>query len=69
MSLPPGTRVQHKEIVEPLGADGMGEVRLLCQRGELARGREMLAGLYGWFTEGFDAPDVKEARSLLERLG
>jgi hypothetical protein len=28
----------------------------------------MLAEIYGWFTEGFDTPDLKEAKALLEEL-
>jgi hypothetical protein len=28
--------------------------------------RELLAPVYGWFTEGFDTPDLKEAKALLE---
>jgi hypothetical protein len=28
----------------------------------------MLAEVYGWFTEGFDTPDLKEAQALLEEL-
>ena len=28
----------------------------------------MLAAIYGWFTEGFDTPDLQEARALLEEL-
>jgi hypothetical protein len=28
----------------------------------------MLAEIYGWFTEGFDMPDLEEARRLLEAL-
>jgi hypothetical protein len=28
----------------------------------------MLAEIYGWFTEGFDTADLKEARALLEEL-
>jgi hypothetical protein len=28
----------------------------------------VLAGIYDWFTEGFDTPDLKEARALLEEL-
>ena len=35
-------------------------------RGEGERARELLAPIYGWFTEGFDAPDVREAKSLLD---
>jgi hypothetical protein len=29
----------------------------------------MLAEIYNWFTEGFDLPDLKEAKALLEELG
>jgi hypothetical protein len=29
----------------------------------------MLAEIYGWFTEGFDTADLKEARALLDELG
>ena len=28
----------------------------------------MLAGIYGWLTEGFDLPDLMDAKALLERL-
>jgi hypothetical protein len=28
----------------------------------------MLAEIYGWFTEGFDTPDLKDARALLEEF-
>jgi hypothetical protein len=28
----------------------------------------MLAEIYGWFTEGFDTPDLKDAKALLEEL-
>jgi predicted ATPase len=31
--------------------------------------RELLAPVYGWFTEGFDTLDLKEAKALLEELG
>jgi hypothetical protein len=29
---------------------------------------ELLNGVFGWFTEGFDSPDLKEAKALLEKL-
>jgi hypothetical protein len=29
----------------------------------------MLAEIYNWFTEGFDTPDLKDAKALLEELG
>ena len=33
-----------------------------------AEGRDLLAPVYGWFTEGFDTPDLKEAKALLKAL-
>jgi len=38
------------------------------QRGESKRARDLLAPIQGWFTEGFDAPDLQRARSLLAEL-
>jgi predicted ATPase len=34
-----------------------------------AEARELLAPIYGWFTEGFDTADLQEAKVLLEELG
>jgi hypothetical protein len=34
-----------------------------------APSRELLAPVYGWFTEGFDTRDLKDAKALLEELG
>ncbi len=31
--------------------------------------RDLLAAVYGWFTEGFDTADLKEAKALLDELG
>jgi class 3 adenylate cyclase len=42
---------------------------LLRNQGEPDRAHEMLAPVYAWFTEGFDTPDLKEARALLDELG
>jgi predicted ATPase len=39
------------------------------QRGPAQRGHELLAPVYGWFTEGFDTRDLREARALLKELG
>jgi len=38
------------------------------QEGRLEDGRAILAGIYGWFTEGFDTADLKDARVLLDEL-
>jgi class 3 adenylate cyclase/tetratricopeptide (TPR) repeat protein len=42
--------------------------RLHRDQGRLAEARDLLAPIYGWFTEGFDTPDLKEAKALLEEL-
>jgi predicted ATPase len=42
--------------------------RLWQRQGKGAEARELLAPLYGWFTEGFDTADLQEARALLEAL-
>ena len=43
--------------------------RLWCDQGKPAEARELLAPIYGWFTEGFDTLDLKEAKALLKELG
>ncbi len=43
--------------------------RLWQQQGKKDEARQMLAEIYGWFTEGFDTADLKEAKALLEELG
>ena len=42
--------------------------RLWRDQGKPQQARELLAPVYGWFTEGFDTHDLKEAKSLLEEL-
>ena len=42
--------------------------RLWRDQGKVQRARELLAPVYGWFTEGFDTRDLKEAKALLEKL-
>jgi hypothetical protein len=37
-------------------------------QGKLQQAREPLAPVYGWFTEGFDTRDLREAKALLEEL-
>jgi len=43
--------------------------RLLSARWRRDEARDLLAPVYGWFTEGFDTPDLKEAKALLNELG
>jgi predicted ATPase len=42
--------------------------RLWGELGRSAEARELLAPIYGWFTEGFDTLDLKQAKTLLEEL-
>ena len=42
--------------------------RLRREQGRCAQARDLLAPVYGWFTEGFDTQDLKEAKALLDEL-
>ena len=42
--------------------------RLWQSQGKREEARQMLAEVYGWFTEGFETVDLKEAKALLEEL-
>jgi predicted ATPase len=42
--------------------------RLWCDQGKRDEARSFLAPVYGWFTEGFDTRDLKEAKGLLDTL-
>lgn len=42
--------------------------RLCRDQGRRAEARDVLAPVYGWFTEGFRTPDLKEAKALLDEL-
>ena len=42
--------------------------RLWRDQGKRIEARDLLAPIYGWFTEGFDTPDLKEAKALLDEL-
>ena len=46
----------------------MSMARLWRGQGKPQQARELLAPVYGWFTEGFDTLDLKEAKALLEEL-
>jgi predicted ATPase len=46
----------------------MSMARLWRDQGKVEQARELLAPVYGWFTEGFDTRDLKEAKTLLEQL-
>jgi predicted ATPase len=42
--------------------------RLWQQQGKRAEAHELLAAIYGWFTEGFETADLQDAKALLEEL-
>jgi predicted ATPase len=46
----------------------MSLAQLWQQQGKAVEARQLLAEVYGWFTEGFDTADVRAARTLLDRL-
>ncbi len=46
----------------------MSLARFWRDQGKVSEARELLAPVYGWFTEGFDTRDLKEAKVLLEKL-
>jgi len=43
--------------------------RLWQQQGKREEARQLLGDVYGWFTEGFDTADLKDAKALLDTLG
>jgi predicted ATPase len=46
----------------------MSMARLWRDQGKPRQARELLAPIYGWFTEGFDTLDLKQAKALLDEL-
>ena len=46
----------------------MSLARLWQSQGKQKEAHQMLAAIYGWFTEGFDTADLKEAEALLREL-
>jgi predicted ATPase len=47
----------------------MSMARLWRDQGKRQEARNLLAPIYGWFTEGFDTLDLKQAKALLDELG
>jgi predicted ATPase len=46
----------------------MSMARLWREQGKREQARELLAPVYGWFTEGIETRDLKEAKALLDEL-
>jgi predicted ATPase len=47
----------------------MSLARLWQRQGKRSDAHQLLAPVYGWFTEGFDTADLQEAKALLDVLG
>jgi predicted ATPase len=47
----------------------MSMARLLHAQDERGRARDVLAPVYGWFTQGFDTLDLQQAKLLLDEVG
>jgi predicted ATPase len=59
-------RRQQAKSLELRAAVGLS--RQWQRQGKRDDARELLAPVYGWFTEGFDTADLQEAKALLEEL-
>jgi predicted ATPase len=46
----------------------MSLARLWCDQGRRDEARDLLAPIYSWFTEGFNTPDLKDAKAMLDEL-
>jgi predicted ATPase len=60
------SREQHAKSLELRASLSLSG--LWHRRGRNSEARHLLAETYQWFTEGFDTPDLRDARNLLERL-
>ena len=60
-------QAQRAKSLELRAARDLG--RLWAEQGRRAEARDLLAPVYGWFTEGFDTSDLKDAKALLDELG
>jgi predicted ATPase len=58
-------RSRYDRSLELWAARDLAELR---DQGRRDEARELLAPVYGWFTEGFDTLDLKEAKALLDKL-
>jgi hypothetical protein len=55
-------------IYKPIRVSVISPVDDGSKRSRRAEACDLLAPIYGWFTEGFGTPDLKEARALLDEL-
>jgi predicted ATPase len=59
-------RGQNARLLELRAASSLA--RLWRDQGKHGKARDLLAPVYGWFTEGFDTLDLKQAKALLDEL-
>ena len=57
---------QEARLWELRAATSLAQLRR--HQGRPTEARDLLAPVYGWFTEGFDTPDLKDAKALLDEL-
>ena len=62
------TRLARSSPSKPKWRAVMSTARLWRDHGKRNKARDLLAPVYGWFTEGFDTLDLKEAKALLSEL-
>ncbi len=63
-----GYRAEVVKIFDTISPDGSCLASLWHSQDKTTEARDLLAPVYGWFTEGFDTPDLKEAKALLDEL-
>jgi hypothetical protein len=59
-------RRQSARLFELRSATSLAQ--LWCDQGKRTEARDLLAPIYGWFTERFDAPVLQDAKALLDQL-
>jgi predicted ATPase len=59
-------KAQEAKLWELRASVALAQTR--CDQGRRAEAFDLLAPVYGWFREGFDTPDLKEAKILLDEL-
>ena len=65
---PPRDCYNRKVVPRRADAVETSLARLWRDQGKRTEARDLLAPIYGWLTEGFDTPDLKEAKALLDEL-
>jgi len=61
-------RIARRQQAKSLELRGATSLAQLWSEGKREQARDLLAPIYGWFTEGFDTSDLKDAKMLLDEL-